>query len=378
MIRSLATLLLSLLFVLPAACAPGAETGADEGADADAARPLPVAVQTVRYQDAYEAERRFAGRVLAARVADLAFQVGGEVAEMDVEVGDRVAADQPLARLDAARLTLGEAQAQAGRAEAVAALTRAEAALGRVERLFADGYATAQERDDARAERDGARERVRALGRAAGLARADLRDAVLRAPFGGTVVAREADVGDTVAPGQRVLRVNADGALEAEIGVPAADARRLRPGDEVSMSARSGPLTATVTSVGDDVDAATRTVPIRFALPDGTQAVPGELVRLALSDRRAARGAWVPLDALQESYRGLWSVYVIAASADGPVARREDVVILSATADRAFVSGTLNDGDRIVAEAPFRLVPGQRVRPVERAPGGALAAQEAR
>ena len=46
------------------------------------------------------------------------------------------------------------------------------------------------------------------------------------------------------------------------------------------------------------------------------------------------------------------------------VLERRPVQVIHAEADRAFVSGTLVEGDRVVASGVHRLVPGARVRPV--------------
>ena len=68
------------------------------------AEPLPVSVVTVRAQDRYIATRRFSGRIEAAEVSDVGFQVAGKVAEVLVKIGDRVEKDDIVARLDPARL----------------------------------------------------------------------------------------------------------------------------------------------------------------------------------------------------------------------------------------------------------------------------------
>jgi len=43
------------------------------------------------------------------------------------------------------------------------------------------------------------------------------------------------------------------------------------------------------------------------------------------------------------------------------VALREAVEVLHVTGDRAYVRGTLNDGDRVIADGVHRVAPGTRV-----------------
>ncbi len=332
-------------------------------AAAEAIEPLPVETATARLQDSYRAVRRFPGRINAAQVSDVGFQVGGEIVEVLVEVGDSVAAGDAVARLDPERLRLRLEELAAARSEAEASLKRAEAALGRTLELFADGFATQQNVDDATAERDGFRARVRQLARSRENAEVDLNDATLRAPFGGVVVGRYLDAGATVTAGQPVLRINEKGSLDAIVGVPARFARRIGVGDEFEVASTDVSARARVTGVGDEIDAATQTVAIRLEIREDPGFIPGGLVRLELDEERRGRGAWAPALALLESYRGLWSVYVVEDVEDGVgTVARKDVEIIHIGNERVFVRGALEDGDRIVAAAPFRFVPGQKVR----------------
>ena len=344
---------------------------------AEAAEPLPVATAAVSLQDSYRAVRRFPGRINAAQVSDVGFQVGGEVVEVLVEVGDAVEAGQPLARLDPERLRLRIEELRAARAEARASLQRAEATLERTIELFANGFATQQNIDDATAERDGLRARVQQFDRSLENAQVDLSDAALQAPFSGVIVGRYLDAGVTVTAGQPVVRINEQGSLDALVGVPARFARRIAAGDVFNVMSTDLVAAARVTGVGDEIDAATQTVAIRLEIKEDPGFIPGGLIRLELEEERRSRGAWVPALALSESYRGLWSVYVVVEdeAGDSRIARK-DVEVIHIGNERVFVRGTLENGDRVVAAAPFRFVPGQKVRVIDEVDMAALAASE--
>lgn len=338
-----------------------------------AAKPLPVEVMTAVLQDRYVATRRFPGRIEAAQVSDIGFQVGGEVTDVRVEIGDRVDAGQGLAMIDPLRLDNRRDELIAARAEASASLTRAEATIARIEGLVTDGFATQQDLDDITAERNALRARVRQLDEALSTASKDLEDAVLSAPFAGVIVQRYVDAGVTVNPGQPVLRINASGKLEAEIGVPASFARRLQIGDDHTLISGDLQTEGMITGIGDSIDTATRTVTIRFDISDDPGFVPGSLVRLSLEEERFARGMWVPATALNESYRGLWSVYVVVENGDDNIIERKDVEIIHIGDSLVYVTGTPEDGDKIVTAAPFRFVPGQKVTIIESADNPAIA-----
>lgn len=87
-------------------------------------------------QDTVSAE----GEVLPVRRANLAFQLGGTVAEVFAESGTRVAAGDPIVRLESGPLASALQQAQAGLQAAEASLQAAEAELA----LAQAGVETAQ------------------------------------------------------------------------------------------------------------------------------------------------------------------------------------------------------------------------------------------
>ncbi|MEM7740394.1 MAG: efflux RND transporter periplasmic adaptor subunit [Pseudomonadota bacterium] len=323
---------------------------------------LPVAVMEVRYQDTYQQQRNFSGRILAAQVADAAFEVSGEVDDVLVEVGDLVEEGAVLARLDPVRLDIRASEAAAQLAEARAVLSTANATRGRIVELLAAGFATEQELDNADAERNTARERVRALERSLERATEDLEDATLKAPFAGYVVGRYIDAGTVVQIGQPVVRINQRAELEAEIGVPTELARYIEVGDRYSLSAKDLQADGIVRGISEDVDVLTRSRKVRLAIEEDPGFIPGTLVRIGLSQERRATGVWIPTAALQEGYRGLWSTYVVVDDGDGQTIRRKDIEIISIGDSQVFVTGTLEDGDLVVTTSPFRFVPGQRVQ----------------
>ncbi|MEM8712669.1 MAG: hypothetical protein AAGG01_17090, partial [Planctomycetota bacterium] len=86
---------------------------------------------------------------------------------------------------------------------------------------------------------------------------------------------------------------------------------------------------------------------------------------------RTERGAWIPLSALTESVRGLWSAFGVIESPEAPgtfEAARIELEVLTANETDAYVRGTFETGLRIVANGVGRLVPGQKIRPLEQAP----------
>ncbi|MEM6421353.1 MAG: hypothetical protein AAF698_02105, partial [Pseudomonadota bacterium] len=109
------------------------------------------------------------------------------------------------------------------------------------------------------------------------------------------------------------------------------------------------------------VEPTTRTVPVLVDLRAEDGFAMGEVVRLILARRVEARGAWVPLTALKEAERGLWSIQTITGPADDQRVAREAVEILHVADGRAFVRGSVADGALVVPVGVHRLGQGQRV-----------------
>lgn len=354
------SLALTIILAIAAALGVGLMT-LRAGSDRGEAQPLPVSVTEIVYTDRYRTTRFFPGRIDAAQVADIGFQVGGEITEMIADVGDDIDKGEVIARLDRTRFANRLDELIASRAEVNASLARAQATIARIEGLAEDGYATQQSLDDTTAERDGLQARIRQLDEAIATARKDLQDTDLVAPYAGVITQLYADTGATVNSGQPVARLNASGKLEALVGVPATFAGKLAVGDVQTLRANGLEAEGRVTGKSSSVDEATRTMTVRLEIDRDPGFVPGSLVRLAMEEERYGRGAWVPTTALVESYQGLWSVYVVERDEAGSRVVRKDVEIIHAAGERVYVTGTLEDGDQVVTAAPFRFVPGQRV-----------------
>jgi hypothetical protein len=69
-------------------------------------------------------------------------------------------------------------------------------------------------------------------------------------------------------------------------------------------------------------------------------------------------GGWLPISALLEGKRGLWTVLRIDSSGEQYSTLREAVEVLDIQQDKAYVRGTLPDGSMVVASGMHRITPG--------------------
>lgn len=126
-------------------------------------------------------------------------QVSGTVRLLHADFNSKVQAGQVLAELDPSLLEAAAAQSRANLASAQAQQAQADASYNRNQRLFKQGFISQSELDTSQQAMSVSRAAVKT---AAARVRADevnLRYSVIRSPIDGVVVARNVDVGQTVA-----------------------------------------------------------------------------------------------------------------------------------------------------------------------------------
>ncbi|MEM7663676.1 MAG: efflux RND transporter periplasmic adaptor subunit [Pseudomonadota bacterium] len=326
--------------------------------------PPPVIVQTetVQYESALVLEERFSGIVQPRRTSQLGFASGGRIARIAVDVGDRVTNGQLLARLDTRDLGAQLAAAEASVVEARANYNIAKTTVDRQQTLLERGHVSQQRVDEAQASADSAAARIEAAQAQANTLKVTIDLAAIRAPYAGTITARMGDEGAIAAPGVNLLELVETGTLEARIGLPEKAAASLTEGEVYELVSARGAVEARLRAETGVIDPSRRTITAVFDIMDPESVAAGAVVRLPLDQPIDEQGFWVPVTALSEAQRGLWSIYAVEADGSGYVVRPRLVEIVHSDADRAFVRGTLEDGERFVSDGLRRLVPGQPVR----------------
>ncbi|PSR12801.1 efflux transporter periplasmic adaptor subunit, partial [filamentous cyanobacterium CCP3] len=377
------------------------------------APPLPVETVALAPVEGYTVERQYTGELVAQRRSALGFEQGGTVVAVLVQEGDRVAAGQPLARLDTRSLTAQRQQLVAQRDQAVASLNElqngprqqsiaaAQAAVGDLEQqlalaqtqrdrrvdLYERGAISREELDQqtfgsgalenrlaqaqselnellsgTRPEQIAAQQaRVRQLEAQIQAVDVDLSKAVITAPFGGRISDRPVDEGTVVSGGQTVLQLSEGGTTEARVGVPADLAQTLAVGSAQTVQVGDRAFPAIVTALLPELESTSRTVTAVLSLDISEEAILGQTARLILQDTQPTAGFWLPSTALVQGEQGLWSVYVAEPSGDAAAVARQPVEIVHTEGDRVLVQGLVDAGDRVITSGTHRVVPGQAV-----------------
>lgn len=361
-LRHLATAIAAAAFV-GLAVAGVAALHARSAAEALPKAHPPVAVQTLklRIEPSYLETVRYVGQLEPARQTALAFERPGLVTVVHKDEGDRVAAGEVVAALDTSQLKTSRKQHEAQIRELEARRDLAKLTLDRQTKLQKNGWSPEQRLDEAEASLDelgAAIERVRAQIDSIDI---DIRKSEVKAPFDGVTAARSIDEGAVIAAGTPILTVLEAGHRQLRVGLPPDIAAKLDEAKTYEVETSAGPFAARLYSSRRDLQSTTRTVTALFDVASGDGTPFGEIVTLILESEIQERGAWVPLVALKESDRGLWTLLTVAEQDGKPVVRREAAEVLHVDGAHAYVRGTFEPGTSVISTGTNRIVPGQRV-----------------
>ena len=341
---------------------------------ANATADLTVSYINVQHQASFASERLYAGKTLASRSSELGFKRGGEIAQVLVDIGDVVAKDQVLARLDSRTLAsnLNQAEANTALAQANLSAAKAEAQLTektetRFRTLFEQGNTSQQIYDEAQlsvqtkqAQEQVAQANVKRALAATNASKIALTEAAIKAPFDGIIQSRYMDEGTQILGGTPALKLIELGPIKAHIGVPSSSLASLTIGGIYNLSWDGKAQAARLMAISPEVDPSTRTLNAVFKISDGIIPI-GAVVELLLEQRVQTPGFWLPVSALTASDRGLWGVYVVN---DENIIERRLVEVIHNEASRAYARGLLSDTERVVNTGVQRIVPGQAVLPL--------------
>ncbi len=353
-------------------------------------RPVEVETATVSSRQAgtQAAVLNATGYVTARRRATVSSKITGKVIEVNIEEGMAVRQGQVLARLDAetqsASVALAEAQAEAARRnvnESEVRLNEARINLDRISKLVGVGYSTAAEVDAARAAVDSleariraAREQVRVAERQIALEQTNLDSTVIRAPFAGVVISKDAQPGEMVSPvsaGGGFTRTGIGtivdmASLEIEVDVNESYINRVKPEQGVTAVLDAYPdwqIPARVITTIPSADRQKATVLVRIAfmqldpriLPD--MGVKVTFLRENEDTAPAAQPVTLtPKAAIKTDGKQSYVFVVVNDRVD-----RRAITTGGTDGERVEVIAGLNPGDRVVVSPPAELSAGALV-----------------
>lgn len=345
---------LVLLLVLAAAPASAAPEPIDD--------PSIVLVRVVQAtRTSVAADVVFTGDVQAQAQTNVAFRTNGKVQTRLIEVGDHVAADQVLARLEPQEQKANLDNAKASLISAEALLTQAKVAFKRQEQLMAGGYTTRPAYDNAEQQLRTSTAAVESAKAALGTADEQYHYTELRSGVAGIVMSRSFETGQVVQAGQTVLVIAQDGPRDAVFNVYEALSANPPASKTVQIILQSDPkvmTTGVVREISPTVDASSGTVRVKIGLASTPQA-------MTLGSVVIGRGKFRPHDSVVLPWSALYrwkeqpAVWVYDAKS-GSVAPRV-VAIDRYGSDTIVIKSGVAEGESVVIAGIQFLRPGQTV-----------------
>jgi len=328
------------------------------------------------------------GYVTARRQATVSSKFTGKVKDVLIEEGMHVEKDQVLARLDDSNLAtsfaLAEAQLQSAKTaleETRALLVEARSNYKRTLNLVERGLSSQAEMDRARAQADSLEAQldrkqadVKVAEKQLDVYRQELDDTIIRAPFDGVVVAKNAQPGEMISPisaGGGFTRTGIGtivdmSSLEIEIDVNEAYINRVEPGQKVMATLDAYPdwaIPSHVIAIIPTADRQKATVEVRVGFDElDPRILPDMGVKVAFQEAGAptpsgSAGVLVPGSAIIES-GGRQYVWLVA---DQTVERRAIATGGERGKDMLVTSG-LSGGEKVIINPPGGLENGDRVK----------------
>ncbi len=377
------------------------------------AAPPPVAVTAARVQrSSISVSIDVPARIKAKQEIVVSAKVAGRVASVMADVSQKVRRGQVLFTLESKDYESQVRQARAALDSAKGNLTRtsdsslssqviqAQAAVDqarvqnddardfsdRMEKLYAAGTVSRQQRDDAKARADvaaialnAAKQNLSLLQEKSGpqstgvassqvdqaqasadLAESQLSNAIIVSPITGVVASRAVDQGELVSAGSPAFVVIDMSRVTAEASVDEALVRKVRPGENVPVSADaagSGQLTGVVETVSPAADPRTQGYAVKIRIENPGDALrPGMLARVSFPMERRTGILVVPNQALFTD-SGVQNAYVVEA---GVVKK---VVVQTGISDEEMteVTAGLWEGALVITEGQSFLNEGEKV-----------------
>jgi membrane fusion protein (multidrug efflux system) len=276
-------------------------------------------------------------------------KTAGKIVELSVREGHPVKAGDVLARFETDDLQSTLLQRESDRDAAEAELMLAMQALNRFEQLAAKNVSSKEQLERAKSDVASNTSKVRSLSAQVDIARVNLRDAEVRAPFDGIVAGRAVEAGSRVSADAELLTVVDTSALEAKVQVSTRDIPRVAVGQttELQIDGMEGQtISGMVARINPVAESGTRFVPVYLQLPNPDGRLWGGMFATgSILVREKADALMVPAISVRKDEIG---DYVLKLK-DGYL-QRQPVTVGPAWSGGSLIeiAAGLTDGDTIV------------------------------
>lgn len=330
----------------------------EEGKAEERFGAAPVKVYKVRMQKISE-KLFYTGVIEAWNKINVTPDIGGKIAKIHVEEGDVVQKGQLLAELDTRAVRLQLEQAQAALAVAEANYNDAQKNMERMERLKKEDAASDQQYEKVKLAYDAADAQLKQARAAVNLARYNLDVSLMKAPFGGVVASKNAEVGEVInpmmggfSPTSGVLTLMDFSRVKIEIDVTQQDVVRIHKGQSAELRVTALPdriFQGRVSIVNITADSMSKKFKVEITVNNPELSLrPNTFGEISLEVSTHENALVIPQKAVLENK------YVFRVKNDNTVERVEISLGLQ-NSDRIEVINGLKEGDLVVVEGNFGL-----------------------
>ena len=335
---SLLLLLSAASLSLSTACSSSSSSKQETAQSTDSTQV--VTVDAARLTE-LDSRQQYTAQLEAKTLNNITAQAGGRVKQILVAIGDRVAAGQVVARMEATQASAAQIQ-----------LADAKTNFARMDELYKVGGVSKAQWEQAKSAVDQAK---LAYGNA-------VENTVLRSPISGFVTAKNYDNGDMTSPQLPVVVIQQIAPVKAVIGVSEQYYSYLKKGAAATLSVDAlgeETFSGVVTNIFPTLDPVTHTVSTEIEVANKDLKLrPGMYARVHL-DFGTKEALTVPDKAIvRQAGSGARYVYVFSA---GKAVYRA-VELGQQQGDLYEVVSGLNAGDQVIISAPSNLKNGLSVK----------------
>ena len=313
------------------------------------------------------------GRVEAEDMAYVAPSgMGGLVKAVYVKTGQRVAKGQTLLKLDdaVARQQLAAAQQQTGMLKA--RVEQAQTILQRYENLWKQNIGAEISVVNARADVEALNAQLRAAQAQVAMAQEQVNMTNVKAEISGVIEEVNVKVGElfsaqaAATPGMGIRIVN-NSRLKVVTNIPENYIGRVNKGAKVEiqvLEATSAPFTASLSVVGEAINAVTRSFNAEAIIPATSSIKPNQTANVRILDYKVDSTITVPLNTVQRDEKGRY-VYVVEQKDNKMIARKMNVITGEAYGGRIEIKAGLNNGQLLISRGFQNVYDGQIVKAVQ-------------
>lgn len=359
-IRNLTGILtIGLITIFLFSCQSPAPTDTEEEAGQESFGAAAVKVFKVTKQRVSE-KLYYTGLIEAWREITITPDVGGKIAAIHVEEGDRVREGQLLAELDTRTAQLQLDQAKAGLAVAEANYNDAKRNKDRMERLNKENAVSEQQYEKIMLAFDAAEAQLQQARAALNLVNHQLEVALMRAPFNGIIAAKNVEVGDIINPmmgGPGVLTLVNFSRVKIAIDVSHLDIVRIKKGQPVTLSVSTFPestFQGRVSVVNLAADPMTKKFRVEVTVDNPDLVLrPNTFGEVTFEVEIKTDALAVPQEAIVENR------YVFVAS--GNVAEKREVQLGIQNSEIIEIVSGVKEGDLVIIEGNYGLDDGAEI-----------------